>query len=92
MTVVLIVVSVGLSLSALMALIRLIKGPSMLDRAVALDVLVAIIVAGLGVNAIATGEIWVLASLLVLSLVAFTGSAAIARFMVYRDDDVEGGR
>nr|WP_237417813.1 monovalent cation/H+ antiporter complex subunit F [Actinomadura rayongensis] len=68
--------------------VRLVRGPSMLDRAVALDVLVAVIMAGLGLRAIIADEPWELVPMLVVSLVGFTGSAAFARFMLYRDDQV----
>jgi multicomponent Na+:H+ antiporter subunit F len=75
-------------LAALLVGVRLVRGPSMLDRAVALDVLVAVIMAGLGLRAIIADEPWELVPMLVVSLVGFTGSAAFARFMLYRDDEV----
>ncbi|WP_019630746.1 monovalent cation/H+ antiporter complex subunit F [Actinomadura atramentaria] len=92
MTVVLTIVWALLVAAALLTLLRLVHGPSMLDRAVALDVLVAVMMAGLGVGMISAGEHWELVTMLVLSLVGFTGSTGIARFMIYRDQDVEGDR
>ncbi|GAA2141856.1 monovalent cation/H+ antiporter complex subunit F [Actinomadura napierensis] len=81
MTVVLDVVTVVLFLAAACSLARIVRGPSMLDRAMALDVLLAVIMAGLGTAAVADGDTWVLPTLLALSLVAFVGSVAVARFL-----------
>ncbi|WP_308286848.1 monovalent cation/H+ antiporter complex subunit F [Actinomadura parmotrematis] len=81
------VVGAALAVAAALTLARLVRGPSMLDRAVALDVLVAIILAALGVEAIGADDPWVLPTMLALSVVGFTGSAGIARFLVHRDDD-----
>jgi multicomponent Na+:H+ antiporter subunit F len=85
MTIVIAIASGALALAAALTLTRLVRGPSMLDRAVALDVLVAITMGGLGVHAIATGAPWILTSMLALSLVGFVGSVSIARFLVFRD-------
>ncbi|MEW2357025.1 monovalent cation/H+ antiporter complex subunit F [Spirillospora sp. NPDC029432] len=87
MTIVIAIAAGALGLAAACTLVRLIRGPSMLDRAVALDVMVAITMGGLGVQAIATGEPWTLPSLLALSLVGFVGSVSIARFLVHRDGE-----
>jgi multicomponent Na+:H+ antiporter subunit F len=83
MTVVLDIVTAVLLLAALCTLVRIVKGPSMLDRAMALDVLLAVIMGGLGAVAIARGDTWVLPTLLSLSLVGFVGSVAVARFLTH---------
>lgn len=84
MTAVLVAVAAVLSLAAACTLVRIVRGPSMLDRAMALDVLLAVIMAGLGASAVADGDTWVLPTLLALSLVAFVGSVAVARFLTHR--------
>jgi multicomponent Na+:H+ antiporter subunit F len=89
-TIVIALTTCALFLAAAFTLARLIRGPSMLDRAVALDVLVAITMSALGVRAIAADDSWVLPTLLALSLVGFVGSVSIARFLVLRDQS-EGG-
>lgn len=61
-------------------LIRLQIGPSNLDRAVALDVLTAIIVGMLVVVMALTGRIDLLPLLVVLTSVGFISSTVIARF------------
>ncbi|MER6816828.1 monovalent cation/H+ antiporter complex subunit F [Actinomadura nitritigenes] len=94
MTAVLVAVAAVLFLAAACTLVRIVRGPSMLDRAMALDVLLAVIMAGLGASAVADGDTWVLPTLLALSLVAFVGSVAVARFLTHRapaPDDPDRG-
>lgn len=75
-----------LSLAAMLTLIRITVGPSVLDRVVAFDVLVSIVVCALGAHIALTGLSTTLPLLVSLSLVGFMGSVAVARF-VARDHD-----
>lgn len=75
-----------LCLSALLTLMRITLGPSVLDRVVGTDVLVSIVVCALGVYAALTDAWTTLPLLISLSLVGFMGSVAVARF-VARDRD-----
>jgi multicomponent Na+:H+ antiporter subunit F len=77
---VVVVCVVLLAVGAVCALVRAEKGPSILDRTVALDVLVATMIAGVGVYAAWHRRVDVVPVLVVLSLVGFIGSVAIARF------------
>lgn len=78
----------GLLIAAgVMVFVRLVRGPSMLDRAVAVDALLAVVVAGLGARAAADRTPNSLPVLLVLAFLGFTGSVAIARFIALRDED-----
>ncbi|MEU3194269.1 monovalent cation/H+ antiporter complex subunit F [Streptomyces sp. NPDC006992] len=77
----------GLLLAAgLLVTLRLVRGPSTLDRAVALDVLVAVVMAGIGLQSAIRGNAFYLPVLLVLSFLGFTGSVGVARFMALRDE------
>jgi len=80
MTVVAIVCAALLLGAAVLALIRAERGPSMLDRTVALDVFVTALVGGIVVEAALTGRTDTLPLLVVLSMVGFVGSVTIARF------------
>lgn len=80
-----------LAVSALLALIRITIGPSVLDRVVGSDVLVSIVVCSLGAQAALTDGSSTLPLLISLSLVGFMGSVAVARF-VARDRDPEVNR
>jgi multicomponent Na+:H+ antiporter subunit F len=79
-----VLVSAALALLAgalILALFRLLRGPSLPDRAVALD-LIGLIVAGLvGVFAVTSGEDAMLDVLLVLALFVFLGTVAVARYL-----------
>ncbi|GAA5160039.1 monovalent cation/H+ antiporter complex subunit F [Ornithinimicrobium tianjinense] len=75
-----------LATSALLTLARITIGPSVLDRVVASDVLVSIVLCALGAHAALSSGSAALPLLISLSLVGFMGSVAVARF-VARDRD-----
>jgi multicomponent Na+:H+ antiporter subunit F len=66
---------------ALLTLVRLARGPSLLDRVVATDVLLVIISAGLAVYAALERDPTVVPGLVVVSLLAFVGSVSVARYI-----------
>jgi multicomponent Na+:H+ antiporter subunit F len=66
---------------ALLALVRLARGPSLLDRVVATDTLLVIISAGLAVYAALSRDPTVVPVLVVVSLLAFVGSVSVARYI-----------
>ena len=66
---------------ALLALVRLARGPSLLDRVVATDTLLVIIAAGLAVHAAITRDPTVVPVLVVVALLAFVGSVSVARYV-----------
>lgn len=70
-----------MSVAILLAVVRLIRGPSLPDRVVALD-LISILVAGVtAIYAIATGQAVFLDVAIVLALIAFLGTVAFARYI-----------
>ncbi|WP_338694074.1 MrpF/PhaF family protein [Streptomyces sp. Q6] len=79
-------------LAGALLLIRIRRGPSMLDRAVAIDVAAALIIAGIGVQAASTRTRYYLSIMLVIAFLGFTSSVGIARFIAVRDrpDPEEG--
>lgn len=86
------VVCVGvLGVAALLLVTRISMGPTMLDRVVALDVLVAVIICGLALEAAVHRHTTTLSILVVLSLLGFVGSVSVARFSPGSDDvEAEG--
>ncbi len=84
MTVVVSVAYAGLALAAVLCLIRLIRGSSLADRIVALDLLLVITVSGIAVTAVATGSGVFLDVLVVTALLGFIGTVTVARFMERR--------
>ncbi len=76
----------ALTAAGLLTVVRIVLGPSVLDRVVATDVLVSIVVCAVGAHAALNGGSTTLPILISLSLVGFMGSVAVARF-VARDHD-----
>jgi len=76
-------VTIGLSvipLSVVLAFIRLSRGPTLADRVVALDMMTVLIVAFAGLYAIQTGEAAFLDVVIVIALVGFLATVALARY------------
>ncbi|GAA4723676.1 hypothetical protein GCM10023216_11660 [Isoptericola chiayiensis] len=82
-TVMLVVVAVAavlVAVAALLALVRIERGPSMLDRALGLDLLAAALVGVIAIEAAWLRRTETIPILVALSLVGFVGSVAISRF------------
>jgi multicomponent Na+:H+ antiporter subunit F len=80
-----------LGTATLLLVVRLSRGPTMLDRVVALDVMVAVVIVALALEAAARRHTTTLPVLVVLSLLGFVGSVSVARFSP-GSDDVEAER
>lgn len=80
MTVVGVLATALLAAGALLAVVRMERGPSMLDRTVAFDVLTTALVGAIAVEAALSRRTESVPILVVLSLVGFIGSVTIARF------------
>ncbi|TDC37510.1 monovalent cation/H+ antiporter complex subunit F [Micromonospora sp. KC213] len=87
MTVVAVTVTALLTVASGLTLVRIIRGPSILDRAVATDVLLAIIVAAIATEAAYSRDATALPVLVVLAVLGFVGSVSVARFAVRRDPE-----
>jgi multicomponent Na+:H+ antiporter subunit F len=70
-----------LTLAASAAILRLVLGPSTLDRVVAVDMLMAIVICGFAVFAAFTLNTTVLPVMVVVALLNFVGAVSIARFL-----------
>jgi multicomponent Na+:H+ antiporter subunit F len=80
MLVVGVVATALLAVGALLAVVRMERGPSMLDRSVAFDVLTTALVGAIAVEAAISRRTESVPILVVLSMVGFIGSVTIARF------------
>lgn len=74
-----------LGVAAILVLIRMAKGPSTLDRVVAADVMLAVVIAGLGLEAALNRHGTTVPVILVLSLLGFASALSMARFVADRD-------
>lgn len=77
--------AVVLAMSALLVLIRMAKGPSTLDRVVAADVMLAVTIGGIGLEAALNRHATTLPVIFVLSLLGFASALSMARFVADRD-------
>jgi multicomponent Na+:H+ antiporter subunit F len=73
-----------LAVSAVLCLVRLLLGPSVPDRIVALDALLYVVVSGIAVGAAATRDGSFLAVLVAVALLGFVGTVTVARFVERR--------
>jgi multicomponent Na+:H+ antiporter subunit F len=97
MEIVLILAGLMLAVASALTLIRIVRGPGPADRVVATDVLIAVIAGSLVVEAAINRHSYTIPVVLVLSLLAFAGTVAVARFVAAREgvvgsgpDDVDG--
>lgn len=81
-----------LTAASLITMFRLLAGPSTLDRLVALDTLVAVIMCAIGTWAAFSRDTTVTYSLTALALISFVGSISVARFRVRDTEKPKGLR
>lgn len=73
-----------LAAAAALAVLRLLRGISLADRVVALDLLLVVIVCGIAVQAARTGSGIFLDVMVVVALLGFEGTSLVARFIERR--------
>lgn len=79
------VVQLMLGLGAALALVRAVRGPELVDRIVALDLVLLLLAGGVAVHGARTGSELYVSVLIVVALVAFAGTVLVARFIEWRD-------
>ena len=86
-----IAVAIGvLIIAGTLAVVRLLRGPTLLDRVVALDLLSVLVVAMITVAAIQSDQPALIDVALAMALVAFLSTIAFARFIEERRRHDEG--
>ncbi|MBF9128918.1 cation:proton antiporter [Plantactinospora sp. S1510] len=80
MTVAVVLFATLLSTAAGLALFRVVRGPALLDRVVAVDLLLSIMIGALGAEAAVNRHATTLPILIGLSMLGFVGSVALVRF------------
>lgn len=70
-----------LAAAALLALWRVVRGPTLPDRVVAIDLLGVIVTAFAVVSTASTGATWFLDIAIVIALISFVGTVAYARYV-----------
>ena len=80
MTIVVLISAAFIAAGAAIALVRAERGPSMLDRTVALEILTSALVGAVALEVALSKRVDAVPILVVLALVGFIGSTTIARF------------
>ncbi len=73
-----------LALAAVLCVLRLVAGPTVPDRIVALDALLYVVVSGIAVGTAVTQDGSFLAVLVAVALLGFVGTVTVARFVERR--------
>lgn len=73
-----------LGVSAVAAIFRALKGPTLLDRIIAADVLIIVITSIVIVTMIVNQDTYPTVLVIVASLIGFMGSVTVARFVLER--------
>ena len=89
MNILLLVIMVVFGLAAILAVIRIVRGPSILDRAVASDVLLTEVMCVLGAEMAINGHTRNIPVLLIIAAIGVFGSIAVARFVARRDNTTQ---
>lgn len=73
-----------LTIAVILAFVRLLRGPSLADRVVALDLITTLMIGIIAVYAIGTDEPVLLDLAIVLALISFLGTVAFAHYIERR--------
>lgn len=74
-----------LAIGAAAASFRVVRGPSIADRIIALDLVLLLLASAMGAEIARTGEDLFATPVIVVALVAFAGTVLGARFIEWRD-------
>ena len=86
MNILLMAIMVVFGVAAILTLIRIVRGPSILDRAVASDVLLTEVMCVLGAEMAINGHTRSIPVLLIIAAVGVFGSISVARYVARRDN------
>lgn len=86
MNVVLAIIMVAFGLAAILTVVRIVIGPSILDRTVASDVLLTEVMCVLGAEMAINGHTRNVPVLLIIAAVGVFGSISVARYVARRDN------
>lgn len=86
MNVLMLAIMVVFGIAAILTIIRIVRGPSILDRAVASDVLLTEVMCVLGAEMAINGHTRNIPVLLIIAAVGVFGSISVARFVARRDN------
>lgn len=85
MNILLLLILVVFGIAAILTMVRIVRGPSILDRAVASDVLLTEVMCVLGAEMAINGHLRSIPVMLIIAAVGVFGSISVARFVARRD-------
>lgn len=80
-----VIAMIGFGIAGICAAVRLLIGPTVADRIVALDVALVTLMGAVAAYAVESGETTYLSFLVVISIVGFTATVAVSRFVEAED-------
>ncbi len=86
MNTLLLIIMIVFGIAAILTVVRIVIGPSILDRAVASDVLLTEVICVLGAEMAINQHIPTLPVLLIVAAVGVFGSISVARYVARRDN------
>ena len=82
----LVLVGVGLTFTALAALVRIVRGPTILDRMVASDVLLTTVILALGADMVSRGHTDSIPIMVAIAATATFATVVVARYVKRRSE------
>jgi multicomponent Na+:H+ antiporter subunit F len=82
----LLIIQIVFGIAAVLTVVRIVRGPSILDRAVASDVLLTEVLCVMGAEMALNGHTRNVVVMLIIAAIGVFGSIAIARFVARRDN------
>lgn len=86
MNILMILIVAVFSVAAILTMFRIIRGPSILDRAVASDVLLTEVMCVLGAEMAINGHTRSIPVMLIIAAIGVFGSISVARYVARRDN------
>lgn len=69
-----------------LALVRIVRGPGAVDRIIATDVVLSLLVIALAIEAAVNRHTYTIPVMIVIALLSFSGTVAVSRFIAIRND------
>ncbi len=91
MTVLHIIAGVIATVAVLIVLVRLITGPTLIDRLIASDVMLTTLILVIGAEMVISGHTRSIPLMVVLAATAILGSVAVARFITRAGSETDAG-
>lgn len=79
--------AIGLAVSLLLALVRIVRGPSLPDRIIAFDLVTVVAIATIGLAALVFEQAVLLDVAIVLALLTFIATVAFADHLIRREGE-----